>query len=56
MTDREFIAIYKRWLNEVCYCHEDKKGNYPCDYGVKCNYCETVSPAWEEYLERERNK
>lgn len=56
MTDKEFIAIYRRWLDEVCHCHEDEKGNYPCDYGVKCNYCETVDPTWEKYLERERNK
>lgn len=56
MTNREIIALYGRWLNEVCCCHEDEKGNRPCDYGAKCDYCETVNLTWEKYLERERNK
>ena len=56
MIDKEIIVLYRRWLNEVCRCHEDEKGNYPCDYGVKCDRCETPDITLERYLEMERNK
>ena len=36
----KMILLYGRYLNEICHCYADEKGNRPCDYGVMCDRCE----------------